>query len=380
MADSKEEMETATQDSRMLRLSVKFGAIVREIEMLDSQTLENLHNIIFQSFNRYEEHLYSFTFPGSRAYERLIRLVPNAARDLCMYQFPTSTEHHTDFTRDVLQRIIGPLVTETLVKQATVGRPKSYTGGGFSKSATAEMTKLSTLGLRVGDQFRYLFDFGDSLQHSISVEADGPAEPGVEYPRITKRIGLSPPQYPFYSDGESDGEDEGGSGQDDSDDGEGGDPDGGHDGAPAIPDDEAAIVTPEKQASSTKNHGDMGAQPAPQEKEETASKRRKIDRTKSIDKILLAASSAARADAAVAAAADDAAAVAVAAAAAADPNDQALIDDPYTAAELAESRQYRETWEGCILQRWEGRSAATMAEGYFCERISPMWTGVFPFE
>jgi Plasmid pRiA4b ORF-3-like protein len=55
---------------------------------------------------------------------------------------------------------------------------------------------LDSLGLKVGDPFGYWFDFGDDWWHQINVEAIADAVPKGDYPKVTKRVGKSPPQYP----------------------------------------------------------------------------------------------------------------------------------------------------------------------------------------
>ena len=51
------------------------------------------------------------------------------------------------------------------------------------------------LGLEVGRSFGYWFDFGDDWWHQINVEAIEEKVPGGKFPRVTKRVGKSPPQY-----------------------------------------------------------------------------------------------------------------------------------------------------------------------------------------
>ena len=56
-------------------------------------------------------------------------------------------------------------------------------------------TTIGCLGLKADEAFGYWFDFGDGWWHQINVVAiDDQAQPG-EYPKVTKRVGESPPQY-----------------------------------------------------------------------------------------------------------------------------------------------------------------------------------------
>ena len=71
---------------------------------------------------------------------------------------------------------------------------------GGPKKYNAAKTKIDGLGLKVGQKFRYIFDFGDSWWHEIKVEqTDGEVEKG-RYPRIIEKHRDSPPQYPDWEE------------------------------------------------------------------------------------------------------------------------------------------------------------------------------------
>ena len=57
-----------------------------------------------------------------------------------------------------------------------------------------DTTTIESLGLKVGDRFGYWFDFGDDWWHQITVEAIEEKAPTGQYPRVTKKVGESPPQ------------------------------------------------------------------------------------------------------------------------------------------------------------------------------------------
>jgi hypothetical protein len=56
-------------------------------------------------------------------------------------------------------------------------------------------SSIDALGLKVVQRFEYVFDFADSWEHEITVEAIGPAHGSAGYPRLLETRGASPPQY-----------------------------------------------------------------------------------------------------------------------------------------------------------------------------------------
>jgi Plasmid pRiA4b ORF-3-like protein len=120
--------------------------VYRTIQIRGDQTLEDLHHAIFHAFDREEEHLYEFQ----------------------MGKGP----------KDRRGPIYGLLDT------------------GADNEGWVTETTIDSLRLKVGRSFGYLFDFGDCWQHQINVEAVEDTVPKGSFPRVTKRVGESPPQYP----------------------------------------------------------------------------------------------------------------------------------------------------------------------------------------
>jgi hypothetical protein len=130
-------------------------SIWRRIAVRAGQTLDDLHEAIFDAFDRYDEHLYSFYFPkpGTKGRARLRNAIEVACPFSCDDPFDAPQQN-------------------------------------------AAKTTLNRLGLKRGQVFLYLFDFGDNWLHDVTVEEmDVPADEG-EYPRILESRGESPPQYP----------------------------------------------------------------------------------------------------------------------------------------------------------------------------------------
>ena len=140
----------------------------RRIAVRSNQTLDNLHAVIFRAFDRFEEHLYSFYLapPGTRGRAAL--------RDAVEYTSPIMIEEANPFG----------------------GRPVHNAG----------ITTIGSLGRTARSTLRYLFDFGDSWWHDITVEqTDGKPEQ-MRYPCVLEKHGASPPQYIYPEEDEKDEE------------------------------------------------------------------------------------------------------------------------------------------------------------------------------
>jgi len=139
----------------------------RNIEILENQTLDELHSAIFEAFDRYDPHLYSFFL--TRKAERSLRKIYEA----------------TEITH--------PMSVENLM--GFFGSEKKY---------DAEETKIGDLDLDVKDKLYYLFDFGDDWWHELTVLNIRDEKNSGGFPKIVKIAGKSPPQYPDYEDEEYD--------------------------------------------------------------------------------------------------------------------------------------------------------------------------------
>ncbi|MEM9266662.1 MAG: hypothetical protein AAGA46_14170 [Cyanobacteria bacterium P01_F01_bin.13] len=107
---------------------------------------EDLHHFLFSAFDREEEHLYEFQLGGRGPND------PNTIR----YGVPMS---------------------------------------GDSGTNDAAKAKMASLGLSQEDCFGYWFDFGDDWWHQVNVIDIKAKAPKGKYPKVTKRVGASPPQY-----------------------------------------------------------------------------------------------------------------------------------------------------------------------------------------
>jgi hypothetical protein len=128
----------------------KNPVVSRTMQIRGDQTLEDLHHAIFGAFGRWEEHLYEFQFGKGP-------MDPKAPR----YVLPSNHERGE--------------------KNPPAGR--------------VDQTTIESLALEVGRSFGYWFDFGDDWWHQINVEAVEDKAPRGKFPKVTKRVGKSPPQY-----------------------------------------------------------------------------------------------------------------------------------------------------------------------------------------
>jgi len=132
-------------------MSEKFGGkvISRTIQIRGDQTLEDFHHAIFDAFDRWDEHMYEFQFGKG----------PND---------PKSKRYVLPHALDRSERNIAGDV--------------------------AQIT-IDALGLKVDQAFGYWFDFGDDWWHQIDVMSIDDKVPRGRLPKVTKRVGKSPPQY-----------------------------------------------------------------------------------------------------------------------------------------------------------------------------------------
>ena len=143
------------------KVKLKFAKrIWRRIEIRSDQTLEDLHDIIFTAFDRYDEHLYAFY----------------------------NTQNPNSISRDRLYNV--PKYTD------------SSGVGHFSPNIfDASKTLLLSLNLKEKNTLEYLFDFGDEWWHILELEKISELkQAGVKYPKIIEKKGESPDQYPDHSD------------------------------------------------------------------------------------------------------------------------------------------------------------------------------------
>ena len=135
--------------------------LYRIIEASENCTFDDFHDAIFQAFDRYDEHLYSFFI--TRKDTKNIRSIYDAPE----ITHPMSVEDIMDF--------------------------------GKMKKSTAK-TRIGDADLNEKDVFHYLFDFGDDWWHRIKVQNIKETKSKKKHIKLIKSVGESPPQYPDYDE------------------------------------------------------------------------------------------------------------------------------------------------------------------------------------
>jgi len=140
--------------------------IWRKIAIREGQTLHCLHDIIYDAFDREEEHMYSFFFPHSPQKTFNPRKIHQSSDE---YTHPYACEDKGMFG---------------------------------SEAQSGSKTSLKSLALTEGQVFYYLFDFGDEWWHEITVDKTGGTANDEKYPRIIEKKGKSPAQYDYHDEKE----------------------------------------------------------------------------------------------------------------------------------------------------------------------------------
>ncbi len=147
-----DEPASEAAQTTLYRFQVKLDwmkPVWRRIEMRGDQTLHDLHKGIQEAFDRDDDHLYAFFLSGKAWDEKTA------------YESP-------------------------------------YSDG----ERSAAKYRLEHLPLKAGQQFLYIFDFGDELRHQVKLEAiiPGGTKSDIDYPQITDQHGEAPPQYPMLDE------------------------------------------------------------------------------------------------------------------------------------------------------------------------------------
>jgi hypothetical protein len=78
--------------------------------------------------------------------------------------------------------------------------------GEETNSRSVKRTRVAEAFPEAGHRMLFLFDYGDDWRFVVEVIGIGNKQPGVRYPKLLKKVGVSPPQYGGGDDEEDDEE------------------------------------------------------------------------------------------------------------------------------------------------------------------------------
>jgi hypothetical protein len=88
-------------------------------------------------------------------------------------------------TGDVLN---SPIKYELFADLDDIGEP--------SDAGSVERTRISEAFAEIGHKMTFLFDYGDNWKVRVELIGKGVKEQGAKYPKVRKRVGRAPKQYP----------------------------------------------------------------------------------------------------------------------------------------------------------------------------------------
>lgn len=181
------------------------GRVWRKIEMLESQTLAELHLEIQDAFDFDKDHLYSF-FMSGKAWDdsseyRLPDDVPPWSTVVAEDEpAPDTSEEDAEWANyeaSLRQRLEEARQAGLNNEQiAFMEQVLQHALSRYREPDDVRRTKLADLDLSQGQTFLYLFDYGDEWRFRVRVHAiNEDAATGTEYPRIVETVGKAPAQY-----------------------------------------------------------------------------------------------------------------------------------------------------------------------------------------
>lgn len=158
--------------------------VYREIEIDGSSTLADLHEEIFDAFDRYDSHAYEFLTRDEHGI---------ATRSYVHPQFYSGEESWRPMDDDEIDRFLDhaipedePVEAKELFRELRKHPPEE---------GNAADTTIDDLDLDLSQALFYVFDLGDGWEHHIEIEMivdeslDGD-------PVVVEEQGDAPPQYP----------------------------------------------------------------------------------------------------------------------------------------------------------------------------------------
>jgi hypothetical protein len=160
----------------------------RDIEVDSSHTLPDLHEAIFDAYDRYDTHAYEFLTRDEHGI---------AIRSYAHPQMYSGDKSWPPMDDDEIDRVLEHAIPDDAPQEAKQRFRELRKTPPDERNAAD--TTIDDLDLDDSQSLFYEFDFGDSWEHHIDIEEirQGSLD---EDPVIVDKQGEAPPQYPDRSD------------------------------------------------------------------------------------------------------------------------------------------------------------------------------------
>lgn len=180
------------------------GRVWRKIEIRADQTLEELHFAIQRAYDWDADHLYSF-FMSGKAWDESTEYRLPEGRSPWEDSREDEEEEWPEPTPQEREENLRELFGETdMTLEEMEAEMEAFWEGFLAKEAErapgdVQTTTLEELDLEMGQEFMYLFDYGDEWRFKVRVHEINPDAPeDVDYPRVVESVGEAPEQYPRW--------------------------------------------------------------------------------------------------------------------------------------------------------------------------------------
>lgn len=183
------------------------GRTWRKIELLETQTLAELHLAIQNAFNFDNDHLYAFYMSGKAWDQDSQYRLPDGANPWLGLDDedeeggsdnqPEAPDPTPEEREAVLRKLFGP-GPDLAEMEASMARFWAKVEADAQEKAQRDVrvVTLASLALSKGQTFLYLFDFGDEWRFRVRVHAISENAPtNAKYPRLVETVGKAPRQY-----------------------------------------------------------------------------------------------------------------------------------------------------------------------------------------
>jgi len=156
----------------------------RDIEITGSATLTELHEAIFDAFERYDTHAYEFLTRDEHGI---------ALRSYAHPQMYSGDESWPPMTDEQVERFLEQVIPDDEPEEAKAKFRRIRQNP--PEEGNAAETTIDDLDLDQAQSLFYEFDFGDGWEHHIEIETirEGSLE---DEPLVVDTQGDAPPQYP----------------------------------------------------------------------------------------------------------------------------------------------------------------------------------------